>query len=225
MAIGHVPVQVMCDVMDGFKLHVEDVDGVGVPKMSMAFSMKMSFPVHDLLKTLVSWQEHEAGHIQEEPSPQRAVVDEENRRRAKETCKAAENPSPPLLNAPSYPEYKAQNSWEQLSCPNVVLLSDELGYREATFAALRLNDRVPMTYAKFKEAKNKPGADLAPGFSGQKGPQNPQMKVPPATPASASHVEKAPPLGWRTPPAAVKPVPPVSVQHKPPPPSKASTKI
>ncbi|CAE7329884.1 unnamed protein product [Symbiodinium pilosum] len=216
MAIGQVPVQVMCDVMDGFKLHVEDVDGVGVPKMSMAFSMKMSFPIHDLLKTLVSWQEHETGYVQEEPAAQRAVVDEESRRRAQEACKAAENPSTPLVNAPSYAEYKTQNNWEQISCPNVVVLNDEQRLREATFTTLPLPERVEMTYAKFREDRSKSGADLASGASLGKWPQ---MKAPP--PQAAQAPEKAPPLGWRTPPAAVKPVPPVSVQHKPPPAGKA----
>ena len=213
MTIGQLPVQVMCDVMDGFKLHVEDVDGVDVPKMSMAFSMKMSFPIHDLLKTLVSWQEHETSYVQEEPPRQpKAEVDEENRRRAQEACKAAENPAPPLLNAPSYADYKAQNNWEQISCPNVVLLSNELGLREhSTFSPLPLPDRVHMTYAKFKEARSKPGADLAPAGLGKW----PQTKAPPP-----QAPEKAPPLGWRTPPAAVKPVPTAS-GHKPPPAVKA----
>ncbi|CAE7349180.1 unnamed protein product [Symbiodinium natans] len=214
MAIGEVPVRVMCESLEGFKLHVEDVDGVTVPKMSLSFSMKMSFPIHDLLKTLVSWQEHETGFAQE-PSqqPQQAVAAPESRRRAQEACEAVENPASPLLNAPLYADYKSQNNWERISCPHVVLLDDEIALRQATFAPLQAPDRVPMTYAKFKEARSKPGADSAPAPG-----KGPQMKVPP------TNVEKAPPAGWRTPPAAVKPVPPASIQHKPPPMGKPPPK-
>ncbi|CAE7033210.1 unnamed protein product [Symbiodinium natans] len=145
MTLGQVPVKVMCNVMDGFSLHMEDVDGVGVPKISMAISVKMSFPINDLLKMLALWQERE--------------VDEEGRtRRAQEACKAAEVPGP-LRNSPNYANYKAENSWEQISSspfPKVVL-RDEIKLRAKNFAALPVPEQGHMSYAQFRARRSQAG--------------------------------------------------------------------
>mmetsp|Transcript_34061 Transcript_34061/g.63575 ORF Transcript_34061/g.63575 Transcript_34061/m.63575 type:complete len:216 (-) Transcript_34061:40-687(-) len=197
--LGEVPIRVMCDAGDGFKLQLEEVEGEKIPKLSMAFTMKLNIDLHELLKTLVEVQEHETGPsaapIEEPVQP----VDGESRQRAEEACKAAEKPSQALLNAPAYADYKAQNSWEQISCPNAVVLGDEIGLREATFTPLPRPQRLPMTYAKFKAA----ATSLASAVSG---PKWPQMKAPPAAP------EKAPPGG-----RFAKSGYPGAVQHKSPP--------
>ncbi|CAE7460514.1 unnamed protein product [Symbiodinium sp. CCMP2456] len=148
MAIRQVPVHVACDVPDGIALHMEDVDGIGVPSMSMAVSMKLSLPIHDLLKMLVSWQEHEARSIQHVPSPQAA---EESHREATELCESANFGPVPLRNSPAYVAYKAQNGWERISAPRVVVLEDEMKLRAAAFQALPLPEHRARSYADFKE--------------------------------------------------------------------------
>ena len=147
MAIGQVPVQVACTVPDGIALHMEDVDGIGVPSMSMTFSMKVSLPIHDLLKMLISVQEHEARSSKHVPSPQ-AV--EETRKEAKEACEAAKGPVA-LRHSRAFVAYKAQNGWERISAPKAVLLEDEMKLRGATFQALPLPEHRAKTYADFKD--------------------------------------------------------------------------
>ena len=207
MSIGQVPVQLMCAVTDGFKLHVEDVDGVDVPKMSMSFSVKMSFPIHELLKTLASWQAHhmesfrkddgESSGSKQEACKTRKVDGESSGKQ--EAFKAAPTPAP-LRNSPSYPPYEAQNRWERVDCPKVVLLANETKLQEATFSPLRFAKPSPMSYAEFR---GQMGSE--PTVAGLGLGQSP--KAPPET--------KAPPPGWRTPPAPAKPV--SAVQHKVPP--------
>ncbi|CAE7864782.1 unnamed protein product [Symbiodinium microadriaticum] len=148
MAIGQLPVHVACDVPDGIALRMEDVDGIGVPSMSMAVSMKLSFPIHDLLKMLVSWREHEARSSQHVPPAQAA---EESPREATELCESAKFGPVPLRNSPAYVSYKAQNGWERISAPKGALLEDERKLRAVAFQALPRPEHRARSYADFKE--------------------------------------------------------------------------
>ena len=187
MTIGQVPVQVMCNVVDGFRLHVEDVDGVGVPKMSMAISVKLGFPIHDLLKMLALWQE-------------RAVDEEGHTRRAKEAARKAGEVAAPLRNSPFYAKYKTGNSWEPISSPKVLLL-DEVKLRAKTFAALPLPEHGRVTYAQFVAGRAH-AADAAGTANAATSPAaNPGSE---ATADSGQRPEgpptpKAPPQGWTSP--------------------------
>ena len=148
MAIGQLPVHVACDVPDGIAIRMENVDGIGVLSMSMAVSMKLSFPIHDLLKMLVSWREHEARSSQHVPSAQAA---EESPREATELCDSANFGPVPLRNSPAYVSYKAQNGWERISAPKGVLLEDEMKLSAVAFQALPRPEHRARSYADFKE--------------------------------------------------------------------------
>ena len=208
MAIGQVPVQMMCSVADGFKLHIEDVAGLGIPMMSMGFSMKMSFPVHELLNTLVSWQEQKTEPAPKKPSQK---TSKEAGSSMPETFKAEVVEASALRSSPAYADYKAQNGWERISCPNVVVLSDVMRLREVPFAPLQVPERESMTYAKMKGLQQSE-SNKASNPSDPCNLADSDLGRPKASPPSE---KKAPPFGW----PVVKAVPtelpaPPAVQHK-----------